>query len=213
MNLTSAQWGTVAIVYLASAVPAAVLLYLYVAKKLPKWLFAVYVSSFIACALGWEIWLTYGLVDGLDVSSRRPEALSAAIPLHINWMLNSLGDAAAVGLVGVLLVWVCYGRTDAAFRSWRWGAFTIFLLWFVGQNLLVELYVYQEQLAEGFRLSWAPLIPTGPWYNPTLFQLGGRTVQLQTQLPWLLMTPLYYGLVIGFYNRFNGAHTGAVPGR
>ena len=45
MNLTSAQFGTVAIVYLASVVPAIVLLYLYTAKKLPKWLFAVYLSS------------------------------------------------------------------------------------------------------------------------------------------------------------------------
>jgi hypothetical protein len=210
MNLTSAKFGTVAIVYMASIVPAIFLLYLYAAKKLPKWLFAVYLSSFLVCALGWEIWLTYGLVDGLDVNSRRPEALSAAIPMHINWMLNSLGDAAAVGLVGVLLVWLSYGRSDVAFRSWHWGAFTVFLLWFVGQNLLVELYVYQGQLAEGFRLSWAPLIPTGPWYNPTLFKLGGRTVQLQTQLPWLLMTPLYYVLVIGFYNRYDTTDRGLV---
>jgi hypothetical protein len=181
--------------------PAVVICGLYLARRCPRWLFALYSYSFVACAIGWEIWLTYGLVDGLDVNSRRPEALIQAIPIHINWILNSLGDAAAVGLSGVLLVWLCYGKTGRAFERWHWGAFTVFLLWFVGQNLLVELYVYQEQLAQGYRLSWAPLIPTGPWYNPTIFELAGRSVQLQTQLPWILMTPIYYYLLIRLYRR------------
>jgi hypothetical protein len=79
----------------------------------------------------------------------------------------------------------------------------VLLIWFVGQNLLVELFIYQQQLAEGLRLSWAPLIPTGPWYNPIIFEIDGRTVQLQTQLPWLLMTPIYYFLLINIYRRFN----------
>jgi len=189
-------------VYLASVLPALVILGLYLAGKLPRWLFVLFIVSFVVCALGWEIWLTYGLVDGLDVDSRRPAALSAAIPMHINWILNSLGDAAAIGLTGVLLVWLCYGKSDRAFTHWHWGAFLVLLIWFVGQNLLVELFIYQQQLAEGLRLSWAPLIPTGPWYNPVILELDGRTVQLQTQLPWLLMTPIYYLLLIRIYRRF-----------
>ena len=202
MALTEAQVGTVTTIYLASVVPAVIILFLYSVGKFPRWLLALYLATFVVCALGWEIWLTYGLVDGLDVSSRRPEALNTAIPMHVNWILNSLGDAAGVGLVGVLLVWLCYGKSNKAFEQWRWGAFTIFLLWFIGQNLLVELFVYQEQLAEGFRLSWAPLIPTGPWYNPILLDLGGNTVQLQTQLPWLLMTPIFYFLLLRIYRRY-----------
>jgi hypothetical protein len=202
MALTEAQVGTVTTIYLASILPAVIILILYSIGKFPRWLFALYLATFVVCALGWEIWLTYGLVDGLDVSSRRPEALNNAIPMHINWILNSLGDAAGVGLVGVLLVWLCYGKSSRAFEQWHWGAFTIFLLWFIGQNLLVELFVYQDQLAEGFRLSWAPLIPTGPWYNPTLLDLNGSTVQLQTQLPWLLMTPIFYLLLIRIYRRY-----------
>lgn len=202
MALSSAQLSTVMTVYLASVLPTLLIVFLYSIKKLPRWLFVLFLSSFIACALGWEIWLTYGLVDGLDVDSRRPAALSAAIPMHINWILNSLGDAAAIGLTGVLLLWLCFGRSDRAFRRWHWGGFVVLLTWFIGQNLLVELFVYQEQLAEGLRLSWAPLIPTGPWYNPTILELGGRTVQLQTQLPWLLMTPIYYWMLIRIYNRY-----------
>jgi hypothetical protein len=202
MPLTEAQVGTVVTVYMASIVPTLIIIGLYLAGKFPRWLFYLFLGSFAICALGWEIWLTYGLVDGLDVDSRRPEALSAAIPMHINWIVNSLGDAAAIGLTGVLLVWLCYGKSDRAFVRWHWGAFTVLLIWFVGQNLLVELFIYQQQLAEGLRLSWAPLIPTGPWYNPEILEVGGKTVQLQTQLPWLLMTPLYYLLLIWMYRRY-----------
>ena len=138
----------------------------------------------------------------IDVTRATMAALSAAIPIHLNWILNSLGDAAAIGLTGVLFLWLCFGRSDRAFRQWHWGGFVILLTWFIGQNLLVELFVYQTQLAEGLRLSWAPLIPTGPWYNPTILELGGKTVQLQTQLPWLLMTPIYYWMLIRIYNRY-----------
>ena len=201
MSLNNAQTATVLTVYLASVLPTLLIIFLYSIKKLPRWILILFLASFVACALGWEIWLTYGLVDGLDVNSRRPAALSAAIPMHINWILNSLGDAGAVGLTGVLLLWLCFGRSNRAFRQWHWGGFAILLLWFIGQNLLVELFVYQQQLAEGLRLSWAPLIPTGPWYNPTIMEIGGRTVQLQTQLPWLLMTPIYYWMLIRIYNR------------
>jgi hypothetical protein len=203
--LTEAQTATVSIVYLASVLPTLIIVFLYLIGKLPRWIFSLFVVSFVVCAVGWEIWLTYGLVDGLDVDSRRPMAMSAAIPIHINWILNSLGDASAIGLTGVLLVWLFYGRSNDAFTQWRWGAFVVLLVWFVGQNLLVEFFVYQQQLAEGLRLSWAPLIPTGPWFNPVVLEIGGRTAQLQTQLPWLLMTPIYYLLLIRIYRRFNSA--------
>jgi hypothetical protein len=202
MELTSAQQVTVSLVYISTILPLLAIIALQLLGKLPRWILLLYVAGFVACAVGWEIWLTYGLVDGLDVNSRRSPALVAAIPQNINWILNSLGDTASIGLVGVLLIWLCFGRTDRAFVRWHWGAFTLLLFWFVGQNLFVELYIYQEQLAEGFRLSWAPLMPTGPWYNPILFKLDGRSVQLQTQLPLFLMAPIYYGMLIYIYRRF-----------
>lgn len=205
MELTTAQQMTVATVYLSALLPLLIIIVLQCLGRMPRWVLILYLAGFIICALGWEIWLSYGLVDGLDVNSRRPSALINAIPQPINWILNSLADSAAIGLVGVFLVWVSLGRNNVAFTQWHWGAFCILLVWFVGQNLYVELYVYQEQLAEGLRLSWAPLIPTGPWYNPVLFELDGRSVQLQTQWPWVLMTPIYYALLIRVYTRFQPA--------
>ncbi|MFK7975483.1 MAG: hypothetical protein AB8C02_05070 [Halioglobus sp.] len=195
MDLTPDQVNTVSTVYISALAPLLFMLILCVSGRAPKWVLSVWLKAFFACAIGWEIWLTFGLVDGLDVNSRRPEALTNAIPIHINWLLNSLADA-SICLFGALLVWLAYGRKTEPFQRWHWGAFFIFASWFVGQNLWVELYIYQTQLAEGLRLSWAPLIPTGPWLNPVLFELQGRTVQLQTQLPWILMTPLFYWILI-----------------
>lgn len=199
MDLSEAQAATVVTVYTSALLPLFIVVFLRFIGRLPQWLFTLYLATFALCACGWEIWLTYGLVDGLDVASRRPAVMNEAIPLHVNWLLNSLADAGAIGLVGALLAkWLC-GGWEGAFRRWRWPVFALLLAWFVGQNLWVELTIYQAQLAEGYRLSWAPLIPTGPWFNPVL-ELGGRTVQLQTQLPWLLATPIFYALAIRCYN-------------
>jgi hypothetical protein len=50
-------------------------------------------------------------------------------------------------------------------------------------------------------LSWAPLVPTGPWWNPTLFEFRDRTITLQGQVSWLLMTPLFYAGVVAYLRR------------
>ena len=200
MELSEAQSATVLTVYTSALLPLFIVMFLRFAGRLPEWFFQLYLATFVLCAVGWEIWLTYGIVDGLDVASRRPAVMNEAIPVHVNWLLNSLADAGAIGLVGALLAkWLC-GGWEGAFRRWRWSVFGVLLVWFVGQNLWVELTIYQAQLAHDYRLSWAPLIPTGPWFNPVV-ELGGKTVQLQTQLPWLLATPLFYALAIRLYNR------------
>ena len=54
------------------------------------------------------------------------------------------------------------------------------------------MFLYHDQLSVGKPLSWAPLIPTGPYFNPLLFEFNGRTVMLQTQIPWLILPALLY---------------------
>ena len=141
--------------------------------------------------MGWEIWFTYGLVDGQSVNIRRPAALNALIPQNINWLVNSLADA-GIGLNGLLYVWLFTKNKSTILDKFRWKELLILTVFFLFQNLIVELYIYQAQLAAGYQLSWTPLAPTGPWWNPVLFVLGGKSVHLQTQLPWLIMTPLFY---------------------
>jgi hypothetical protein len=64
------------------------------------------------------------------------------------------------------------------------------------QNLFVELFLYHDQLSEGKSLSWAPLIPTGNFFNPLLFEFQGRSVMFQTQIPWLILPAVLYKAVL-----------------
>ena len=179
------------IVYTSAFLPLLVLIILSLLNKLPKWIWKVYLLTFIVCAFGWEIWFTFGLVDGQSVNIRRPAALNALIPQNINWIVNSLADA-GIGVNGLLYVWLFSSLRSSILSKWSWKEVIILASFFLLQNLVVELYIYQAQLAAGYQLSWAPLAPTGPWWNPVLFSIAGKSVHLHTQLPWLIMTPLFY---------------------
>ena len=172
-------------------------------SKLPNWVPIIYVGSFIVCALGWEIWFTYGLINGESVIERRADVLNQWIPLHLNWILNSLADAGTVCLGGLYLMWVLNNKEQSIFLKWRWGPFLILLAWCIGQNLFVELFLYYDQLGEGKNLSWAPLIPTGNIFNPLIFEFNERSVMFQTQLPWIILPPFLYMTVIKLANKRN----------
>ena len=86
------------------------------------------------------------------MDARRPEALNRAIPQGVNCLVNSLADAGSIGLVGLLWVWLAYGRRPTPFEQWRWGAFGILLGWFVAQNLFVCLLGTVTLLAAGMHL-------------------------------------------------------------
>jgi hypothetical protein len=66
------------------------------------------------------------------------------------------------------------------------------MLWCVAQNIGVEMFLYHDQLAEGKFLSWAPLAPTGSYFNPELFSFNGRRIMLQTQIPWIILPAIIY---------------------
>jgi hypothetical protein len=191
------------VVYWSALSPLIIIPFLRRRNVIPSWVTSVFVASFLACALGWELWFTYGWVDGDPVHLRRAAALNEAIPTHLNWILNSLADAGSICLGGLLIVWFALGRDGSAFRKWSWPAFAILMSWFLGQNILVEMFLYHDQLAEGKPLSWAPLVPTGPWFNPTLFEFRDRTITLQGQVAWLLMGPIFYAGVIVYLRRFH----------
>ena len=194
----------IAIVYASSIIPILILIKYY--SKLPKWVPAIYLGSFIVCALGWEIWFTYGLINGESVIERRSDILNQWIPLHLNWILNSLADAGTVCLGGLWLVWMMGNKKNNIFDSWKWSSFFILAIWCVGQNIFVELFLYYDQLGEGKNLSWAPLIPTGNIFNPVLFEFNSRSVMFQTQLPWLILPPILYLAVIRLAKKFNNLY-------
>ncbi len=184
----------ITIVYVSALVP--LIIYFYKKDKIPIWVPSIYLGAFLACALGWELWFTYGWIEGDPVNLRRSEILNQWIPIHTNWLLNSMADAGTISLGGLWLMWRYSGKNYQVFQQWNWAAFSILLIWCITQNLLVELFLYYDQLSEGKLLSWAPLAPTGQFFNPLLFEFNGRSVMLQTQLPWLIMAPVLYKTVI-----------------
>ena len=184
----------ITIVYVSALAP--LIIYFYKKDSIPLWVPSIYLGSFLICSLSWELWFTYGWIDGDPVNVRRSEVLNTWIPMHLNWLLNSLADAGTISMGGLWLMWKFSKQNIQVFEQWNWGAFSILLIWCITQNLFVELFLYHDQLSEGKSLSWAPLAPTGQFFNPLLFEFNGRSVMLQTQLPWLIMAPILYKLTI-----------------
>ena len=184
----------ITIVYVSALAPLKI--YFYKKDSIPLWVPSMYLGSFLICSLGWELWFTYGWIDGDPVNVRRSEVLNTWIPMHLNWLLNSLADAGTISMGGLWLMWKYSKQNIQVFEQWNWGAFSILLIWCITQNLFVELFLYHDQLSEGKSLSWAPLAPTSQFFNPLLFEFNGRSVMFQTQLPWLIMAPILYKLTI-----------------
>ena len=191
----------ITVVYLAVFIP--ILIFITNRSKLPSWAPSFYIIGVIVCALGWELWFTYGWVHGDSVEIRRSEALNTWLPQNINWLLNSMGDAGAVLLGGTWLMWITHGRDNLVFKKWKWSAFIVFFVWCVSQNILVEMFLYHDQLASGKPLSWAPISPLGPYFNPMLFEFNDRTIMLQSQMPWLILPWFFYKTLINLNNSDN----------
>jgi hypothetical protein len=188
----------ITIVYLAVLLP--LVIYFTNKSKIPSWIPSFYIVSIVVCALGWELWFTYGWLDGDAVNIRRSEALNTWLPKNINWLMNSIGDAGAVLCGGVWLMWITHKKDPIVFKKWKWSAFSIFLIWCIGQNILVEMFLYQDQLADDKLLSWAPLSPFGPYFNPILFEFNDRSIMLQSQMPWLILPWFFYRTIINLNN-------------
>ena len=82
-NLTFEQLRLIIVVYASSIIPLITIPYLTYTNRIPKWVFKLYVLMFLICALGWELWFTYGWVDGISVNLRRADILSYYIPINI----------------------------------------------------------------------------------------------------------------------------------
>tara|TARA_Y200000002_G_scaffold329607_1_gene293787 strand:+ start:538 stop:1146 length:609 start_codon:yes stop_codon:yes gene_type:complete len=196
------EFRVVLVVYISAVLP--IFIYLKNKSNLPFWVPTIYLSSFIVCAIGWELWFTYGWIDGDSVSIRRSEALNYWLPIHINWLMNSLADAGTITLGGLWLMWRFTGKNLNIFTYWNWKAFSIFMVWCIAQNILVEIFLYHDQLSIGKDLSWAPLSPLGPYINPLLLEFNNRSLMLQTQIPWIILPAFIYKTVI--YLNKKGSH-------
>jgi hypothetical protein len=189
------------IVYLCALVPIYLLFMKFKQHSMYRWLKSIYLFSLIVCALGWEISFTYGLFDGFDVNERRSLFMSTMIPMNINWLVNSLADAGTICIGGILILSFISKYDDKLFLQWNWKYFLILMLFTLSQNIFVEMFLYFDQISIGKPLSWAPFSPLGNSFNPELININNRSIQLQTQMPWIIMTPILYAYAIVSYRR------------
>ena len=61
--MTSEELRVVVVVYTTAIVPIIILFNLYLKNQLSQSILKIYLSSFLICALGWELWFTYGPVS------------------------------------------------------------------------------------------------------------------------------------------------------
>jgi|TARA_B110000914_G_C15432898_1_gene432283 hypothetical protein len=199
-ELNGIEYWLVIRLYIVASIPVILSSYYLIRKKVSLSVALTLISAFLIAAFGWELWLTYGLAGGLPVDQRRSAMLTCAIPVNLNWFLNSLGDVLVVW-IGLFLVKFFYRNKKSPFLKWKWGAFVIFMMWFIIQNIYVEAFFYNLQLGSNGDLSWAPLHPLGSWINPTIFKIADRSITLQSQTSWILMTPIIYLISIYFNTR------------
>ena len=202
-GLESDEWRKVIVIYSSVLLTFMVSLYAILSGQTKKWIAYTLVSSFFVAVFGWEIWMNFGLIDGQHVTVRRTDALNCAIPYQINWLTNSIVDTGVVWL-GIILVNKYYNHLALPFEKFTWPAFFILFILYMGQNIWVEMILYHNQIGSDARISWSPMMPLGPWFNPTLFNFGEREATLQAQSVWFIGTFLFYYLAIFYYRRFQG---------
>ena len=202
-GLDTVEWRRTVIVYLSAMAPIILSLYLIYKNKMKRWISLTLVSSFLIAALGWEIWVNFGLVDGDPVNFRRSDAMTCAIPMEINWLVNSLADTGIIWFAIILVYWILPERA-LTYEKFQLMSLFIFFTWFMGQNFLVEAVIYHNQVGGDAAISWAPLMPFGPYFNPTLINFGERNITLQSQSAWIIGTIVFYLISIYFYKKTNG---------
>ena len=94
--MTFEELRLVVVVYTTAIFPIIILFNMHLKDQLPRSILKIYLSSFLICALGWELWFTYGIYAGDPVDIRRSEILNQYIPKNINWLMNSLADAGTI---------------------------------------------------------------------------------------------------------------------
>ena len=63
--MSSEEIRVIIVVYLAVFLP--LFIYFKNKSKLPIWIPSFYMIAVVVCALGWELWFTYGWIDGVVV--------------------------------------------------------------------------------------------------------------------------------------------------
>lgn len=167
-----------------------VLVVLSVTRVIPARIVKVYLFNFLLCLLGWEVWMTYGLVGG-DSEQKRFNTTTNPI---VNMTIMTAGD----GLIGVLQAEATLKAFGPdVFRKWDWKAFALIFSIGIVQNIAVTV-ILRKRLEVG-KLSLAPMMPIGPPDNLAKYGMGANI--LQNQEGWILQPFIFYAVLIRFHRQ------------
>ena len=176
---------------------------LYLLRRLPKWVLICYCCGFTICALGWELWWTFGIF-GDSVEDRRGHCANRTIPMEINWLLNSSTDG-KIMLMCILLSWLSFGCSTRQFGCWDLRVWLIFVVYGFAQQMLVTAMSQDDlkgqQGGTGIGFGWAPLSPIP--VDHTLFSIGSTKFSFQVMQPWILAPHALYVAFVLIYQRFS----------
>ena len=155
-----------------------ILAILCVCRALPVRIAKVYAFNFALCLLGWEIWMTYGVIGGQSEQDR----LGVTTNPVLNMSIMSAGDA-LVGVAQVEATLKAFG--PHAFKKWNWKAFALIFGIGIVQNLAIT-FILRKRLEAG-KLSLAPMMPIRA---PGL---------VMNQEGWIIQPFIFYAVLIRFH--------------
>ena len=129
-GLDSVEWRRVIVVFSSALAPLILAAYLTYKKQMKTWITFTLLSSFLIAAIGWEIWVNFGLVDVDPVNIRRSDAMTCAIPMEINWLVNSLADTGIVWFAIILVYWI-FPKRALEYEKFQLVFLSMFFIWFM----------------------------------------------------------------------------------
>ena len=163
------------------------LLILSLLRKIPNRIAKVYLINCFICLFGWELWMTYGILDGQSEQKRMGTSFN---PL-LNMSIMTAGD----GLIGVLQVEATLKAFGPdAFKKWNWEAFTMIFGIGVIQNVIIT-YILRKRFTD--KISYAPLMPWRP--KEPILGLSPNIIQIQEG--WILQPFIFYLLLIHYHSK------------
>ena len=143
-------------------------------KKLPLFVIYVYLINFVLCAITWEIFMSFGVIEGESVEQREEGSNNI-----FNMFMMSMADA-IVGFIQIYVAYKIFGKKG--FDKWNWKVFGVIFGIGMFINILVTI-VLKNRLKDA-KLSYAPFMPvqTNPY--------------VQNQEPWIIQPFVFYGIII-----------------
>lgn len=180
---------------------------------LPAWVLNTYLLATAICAMGWEIWVTYGLAGGWRLLSREPERYPVWGCESLNWVVMASLDSACIHvlMMGTALMVCSPYWNPVIFSHWRSDVLLVFFAVALVQATIVaalhrkiDAKSLDSHPLVGKYVSWMPLSLTLPLScDPVIDRpVILREMTYRIVMPWFAMPVIWNAyLIYGVFDR------------